>query len=807
MATSADWHYWRINSGTNMVAQLDLKSDRAYSARLGKKIGRLGFICLIILTVFFFLLSIFLIIGSHLNYALMSLSPALLFMVPAIWWKRYLSVITVSGNSLTGRISGQLLANLDPKGQLTPMKLWSSLANNWQTSFIEQHLLIHPEATPVFIQQLDKNAVSSALDMATMLADSVGSKTIEPGFVAAGLMLNSNELAGLLMEHRAKPDDIRTVAIWLGRNLVEFGDRDKQIFGGVGRDWAFGYTPLLNRFGVNLSQGIISSKVHFGWLTGSRGVLAMEAALENHAHAIALIGEVGVGKSSSVSALAQRLIEGKTSGNLAYHEIVMINATDIISNVTRTGDLEYIMISLANEAAHAGHIILFLDDAEAFFTSGTGSFDGAQILQSIIGAGSINVILALTPNGFQSLKAKSPALANLITPITINEFSEPDTMHVLEDTAVGLENRNKILITYEALTAAYALSDRYLSDEAYPGKAVSLLTRSVPYSRSGIITRSSIEAAIEDMYGVKVGSAQPAEAEDLLNLEAKIHEQMINQDQAVSVVASALRRARAGVTNPRRPVGSFLFLGPTGVGKTELAKALASSYYKSEHNMIRLDMSEYQNPKDVNRLLSDGTAESSSLIMSVRQKPFSVILLDEIEKAHSSILNLLLQILDEGNLTDSKGRTVSFKDCIVIATSNAGAQSIRKHIEFNQDINDFHDELIEQLIKNGDFKPELINRFDEVVIFRPLNPDELAQVVRLMMKEINQTLSKQNITVNLTESAIKTIVVKGYDPTFGARPMRRVLQKAVEDTVATKILSGEVSPGTSLSLDAKDLSI
>jgi ATP-dependent Clp protease ATP-binding subunit ClpA len=282
---------------------------------------------------------------------------------------------------------------------------------------------------------------------------------------------------------------------------------------------------------------------------------------------------------------------------------------------------------------------------------------------------------------------------------------------------------------------------------------------------------------------------------------------MINQSQAVSSVANSLRRARAGVTNPNRPIGSFLFLGPTGVGKTELAKSLAATYFNSEASMIRLDMTEYQQPSDVTRLLSTGQAESSSLIMSVRQQPFSVVLLDEVEKAHPSILNLLLQLLDEGQLTDSTGRPASFKDCIIIATSNAGAETIRSHVEKGESLDSFEASLVEELINNHSFKPELINRFDDVILFRPLLPEELAQIVRLILKEINKTLATQNITVSLSDAAVDKIVVVGNDPTLGARPMRRTVQKAIEDHIAQAILRGEINSGDHVAMDVADLSL
>jgi ATP-dependent Clp protease ATP-binding subunit ClpC len=282
---------------------------------------------------------------------------------------------------------------------------------------------------------------------------------------------------------------------------------------------------------------------------------------------------------------------------------------------------------------------------------------------------------------------------------------------------------------------------------------------------------------------------------------------MINQTRAVSVVSNALRRARAGVSNPKRPFGSFMFLGPTGVGKTELAKAIAAVYFGAESNMIRLDMSEYQRPEDVSRLLSDGQQENQSLILAVRQQPFSVILLDEIEKAHPNVLNLLLQLLDEGNLTDNNGKAVSFKDCVIIVTSNAGAQEIRQKIEAGEKLEDFEPKLIDELINSGQFKPELLNRFDDIVVFRPLNQTELGQVVQLMLGEINHTLANQKIAVELTAAAIGKIVSVGYDPRLGARPMRRTLQRAVEDTIAQKILRGEAKAGDKVVLDVKDLSL
>lgn len=270
---------------------------------------------------------------------------------------------------------------------------------------------------------------------------------------------------------------------------------------------------------------------------------------------------------------------------------------------------------------------------------------------------------------------------------------------------------------------------------------------------------------------------------------------MINQTHAVGVVSDALRRARAGVRNQNRPIGTFMFLGPTGVGKTELAKALADVYFGGEDRLVRLDMNEYVSNDDVTRLIADGADEPGSLTARLMKQPFSVVLLDEIEKAHPNVLTTLLQLLDEGILRDIRGREVSFRDAIIIATSNAGADRIREHIERGIDIEKFESQFIDELIESNLFKPEFLNRFDEIIMFRPLKKDELLQVVDLIIKDVNKTLELQKVSVTVSQDAKEYLVDAGYDPRLGARPMRRVVQRAVENTVAKQVLSGAVEAG------------
>jgi ATP-dependent Clp protease ATP-binding subunit ClpC len=726
--------------------------------------------------------------------------------VYAVWWRGDLHPLPAKKtDDITDRFSRSVLARLRPGTTLTPRLVWQAIGTHWQSTFISNRFLLGSSAIHDRLSN-DPHDMQTVWQTARELADSNSSTTIEVGHVAGALLLTSPALANLLTEYKLQLADITAVVAWLTRGVALMKE-DAPDFGGIGRDWAHGYTPTLDRFGYNISLGIERQGSHFGWLIKSAGVRAMHSSFSQGASAIALIGPSGVGKTSHVYALAQELLQEKKDQNLEHRQIISLSAATIIASATLPGELERVVTGIVNEAAHAGHVILFLDDAQLFFTNGVGSFNADRILLPVIQSRAVQMIMAFTPYDYQSLRTTSPSFAGLLTPVMLQEPDEVATMHVLEDSAINLEHRHHVLITYDALKEAYRLSGRYEQDVAYPGRAITLLEQALTHGDHGVITATSVQRALEQGRGVKVSSATSVESNTLLNLEDKIHERMINQTHAVSVVANALRRARAGVANPRRPIGSFLFLGPTGVGKTELAKAISAVYFGNEAKMVRLDMSEYQRPEDVSRLLSDGRNESASLIMSVRQQPFGVVLLDEVEKAHPNILNLLLQLLDEGALTDASGRAASFKDCVIIATSNAGANTIRERIGRGEPLESFEESLIDELLVSNQFKPELLNRFDEIVLFRPLNQPELLQVVQLMMDDINRTLAPQNIAVALTQAAAIKIVETGYDPRLGARPMRRALQRAVEDTVAQKILRGEAQPGSSLTLDEGDLSL
>jgi len=786
---------------------LDLYTVRARKARLARKLGKHFY------TVYMYGALVWAVVAIGLY----SLGPtaawqragyivgfvSLAWFMLSLWYRDDLASLPPSGKDIVDQLSGDVLGRLDPRKPLSPHEVWSAIAKHWQVMFFCNHLLLPSDLIKDHLstQEADSAAVWNE---ATRLASASESNVIDAGYVAAALIRTSPQVLEILTHMKLTDKDVEHISGWLGRALEDFR-RDKPYFGGIGRDWANGFTPQLNRFGHNISLAIETNGSHYGWLADSPGVSSIKGAFAQGASSVALIGADGIGKTSHVYALAQVLLENKSNPALAHRQIIGLNPSLILSSARGPGDLEFIVTNLMVEAAHAGNIVLFLDDAQLFFGSGPGSFDATQILLPILQNRAVQMIMAMTPNDFQRLKMNNQAFAGLLTPVVLQEPGENDVMRILEDTALALEGQHHLFIAYEAIREAYRLSGRYDQDTAYPGKAIRLLEHSLSHASGNVITATSVQEAIEQTHGVKVGAAAPVEADELLHLEDKIHQRMINQVHAVNVVAAALRRARAGVANPKRPIGSFLFLGPTGVGKTELAKSIAAVYFKDETNMIRLDMSEYQQPDDVQRLLSSGANESKSLILAVRERPFSVVLLDEIEKAHPNILNLLLQLLDEGQLTDAGGRAASFKDCIIICTSNAGADTIRDRVTKGESLESFEDQFTDQLINSGQFKPELLNRFDEIVLFRPLKPEELTQVVALMMAEVNKVLANQNISVELTPAASGKIVQAGYDPRLGARPMRRMLQRTVEDSIAARILAGQANPGDHVVLDVTDL--
>jgi len=651
-----------------------------------------------------------------------------------------------------------------------------------------------------FLQEIsskEKIDTSTVWKEALSIQDKTKTKTLSAGVVLAALIQVYPKHDSLLAHLQLSMDDIFSGIKWQNHidNIIEEYKKPR-LTGGIGRDWSFGWIPNLSSFGQNISEYTSPLKLE-SHNDSLDKLIDMLSGTGDRNNAV-IVGPNGTGKTEIVHAFAARLMDAKADvpSNIKFHQVFLLDASSLISAAPGRGELEGLINDLMNEVYRAKNIIICLDNAQLFFEEGLGSVDLSNLLVPILEAGSMPIILTMDDQRYLQISQNNSLIASTLNRISISQTSRDETIAIMQDKLAHFEFHHGVTYMYQSLTESYRLGERYVHDLAMPGRAIKLLESAAEYAEDGLVTANSVQEAIEQTVGVKVSVASTDDdRKKLLNLEELIHKRMINQKRAVSVVSDALRRARAGVRNQNRPIGTFLFLGPTGVGKTELAKALASVYFDGEDKIIRLDMNEYVSNGDVDRLIADGAQDSSSLTAQVMKKPFSVILLDEIEKAHPNVLTLFLQMLDEGILRDSKNREVSFRDAIVIATSNAGADSIREHIERGMDIEQFEGPFIDELISSNQFKPEFLNRFDEIVMFRPLNKKELVQVIDLILVDINKTLELQKVSVVVAQDAKEYLVEFGYDPRLGARPMRRVVQKAVENTIAKQMLSGAVEAG------------
>jgi ATP-dependent Clp protease ATP-binding subunit ClpC len=760
-------------------------------------------------------------------------SVGYLFVIPfAIWimvWAYYelhLKELDKSGvnsssvkksEEVTDLLEQDLLAALHGEDLKS---LLNALEKSFGGRFFAMRFGISVKTLGIMLTSHEVDVVSKALERAYSIAQASNSNLVKSIYLEVALLeqvepnMRNNVLAGIGLDD----SDLAYAIEWFDHfeSLILKSKRRNKT-GGLGRDLSFGYTPLLSSYGANLSESIGRSGNIYRELEGNQDALGQMMHVLSSASRLnaGLVGKVGMGKTNLVWNLAEKLMypDASVPQSLKFKQIFKLEASTLLANAQQAGQLEDILIRIFNEAFKAKNVIIFLDDAEMFLENGAGKVDLSGVLSQVLEAGGNQLILALSDQAWLRLSSKNASLASLINRINLQEVSSEEAMHVAQDQILVLEGRLKVRYMYQTLKRAVELAERFIQDEAKPGKVIKLLEYGATYAEDGWVMGSSIEKAVEKNYGVKIQTASSlgdqAETDKLLNLEDLIHERMINQVRAVKIVSDALRRSRAGVRNTKKPVGTFLFIGPTGVGKTELAKSLAATYFGGEDSLIRIDMNEFSQPSDVSRLLAEASENSNSLTAQISKKPFSVVLLDELEKAHPNVLNVLLQMLDEGILRDSSNKEVSFRESIIIATSNAGAQYINEFMQKNgteaDAMRNLEEGLLKELISQGIFKPEFVNRFDEVATFRSLNIEELIKVVELIMKGMNRTLANQKLQVALESGAAEFLAKEGNDPLLGARPMRRIVQKTVENIVAERILRGEARPGTVIKLSEQDV--
>ena len=558
-----------------------------------------------------------------------------------------------------------------------------------------------------------------------------------------------------------------------------------------------------------------------------------------------LIGEPGVGKTAIVEGLAERIAEGTVPDSVKGKRLLTLDLSGMVAGTKYRGEFEERIKNVMDEVMHAGDVLLFIDELHTLIGAGgaEGAMDAANILKPALSRGELQVIGATTVEEYRKHIEKDAALERRFQPIMVEEPSEEETVEILKGVRGNYERHHQVEITDEALEAAVKLSKRYISDRFLPDKAIDLMDEACARVRLGGMQspkeRSSLEAQIEKERGkagrgrsrkaLRVGENEIAqvvaewtkipvsklaetEAQKLRKLEGTLHKRVIAQDEAVAAVARAVRRGRVGLKDPGRPIGSFLFLGPTGVGKTELSKALAEVLFGREEAMIRVDMSEYMEKHSVSKLIGAppgyvGHDDGGQLSEKVRRNPYTVILFDEIEKAHPDVFNILLQVLDDGRITDSQGRTVDFKNTVIIMTSNAGAGSIiaPKKLGFasqedeKQNYEAMKASVMEEVRRM--FKPEFLNRIDEIIVFHALNKEQMKQIVTLLFKELSARCQEQmGITLKVQGSVKAHIVDSAYDVKYGARPLKRAIQTQVEDPLADALLSGEVKKGSQVTV-------
>ncbi len=773
------------------------KSTRAIKARFSHHITKLWRESLLAATCALLFGGItFVAMHSAFGWLLIGLSalPAMLYE----WWNGELHHIAAANDApaIDAVLSGDILGRLGDKP--TPKDIATATGSVPSGQFFAVRFGMTANYL-LNIASDDAAETDKVWQHALAVQNESGSEHINGAVLVVALTRAFADHESLLAHMHLEMDDLIEGVRWYEHlHQLILNSRKPLRTGGIARDFSFGFIPLLKRFGQNLSQ--------------SGG--GLRAELDSHQEALnqliemfgnggnqnaVLVGEPGVGKSTIVQAFADRLLDAKAKipASLKFRQVFMLDSSALIAAAPGRGELEGLITQVLGEAYSAKNIIICLDNAQLFFEEGVGSVDLSNVLLPILEAGNLRIILTMDEQRFLQIGQRNPALINALNRISVAPATQAETMAVMRDQLLMVEFQHKVTYMYQSMQEAYRLSERYVHDLAMPGRALKLLESGASYSEDGFVTANSIQAAIEKTMNIKVGVASGEdEREKLLNLEDLIHKRMINQTRAVQVVSDALRRARAGVRNEQRPIGTFLFLGPTGVGKTELAKALADVYFGGEDRMIRLDLNEFVRPEDVSRLIADGADDPHSLTAEAMKQPFSVVLLDEIEKAHPQVLTTLLQLLDEGILRDVKNREVSFRDAIIIATSNAGADRIREYIQRGYKLEQFEQKFTDELISTNQFRPEFLNRFDEIVIFRPLEKPELVQVVDLILTSINKQMALQKISIHVADDAKLFLVDKGYDPRLGARPMRRIVQRAVENLVAKEMLGGQVAPGS-----------
>ena len=764
--------------------------------------------------------------------------------------------------------SEHLLLGLSKEGSGVASKVLLTLGIT--PKYIEDKIIDKKGIIPITPIDLTlSNRSEEILEISGIFADKFKSEYIDTEYILLGILQQGEGIAVDILKEAGIEDRyiVELIIDIVGLDSITTNQESKSNYPSEIQ----ASSKLLEKYGKNLT--LIASQNKIDPVIGrekeiERAIQILSRRTKNNP---VFIGDPGVGKTSVAEGLAINISSGNVPDNLIGKVLYTLDMGSMLAGAKYRGEFEERMKQVIEEVAKNGNIILFIDELHTIIgagSTGESTIDASNILKPALSRGDIQIIGATTIDEYRKHIEKDSALERRFQPVLITEPTKEETIEILKGLREKYEGHHNVKITDEAIVAAVDLAIRYITDRFLPDKAIDLIDESASRVRLrenslqknsistdkctldketdyklnediiedeilgisiklsdnipnienhkksyvGIVDKEIIAEVVELWTGVPVNQIVKEEAYKLLNLEEILHGRIVGQNQAVMSISKAIRRSRAGLKDPKRPIGSFLFLGPTGVGKTELCKALAEVQFGDENQIIRIDMSEYMEKHAVSKLIGSppgyvGYNEGGQLTEKVRRNPYSVVLFDEIEKAHGDVFNILLQILDDGRLTDSKGRMIDFKNTILIMTSNIGATKINKNkvlgFETNKDKEDTrnqYDKMKESIMGElkQKFKPEFLNRIDDIIVFHPLEEYHIYEIVKLMTRDVIQRLKSLDIDLKISEEAVKLIAKKGLDLEYGARPLKRAIQRELEDTLSEAILKGDIKKGNSV---------
>jgi ATP-dependent Clp protease ATP-binding subunit ClpC len=776
------------------------------------------------------------------------------------------------GHNLVG--SEQVLLGLIGENTSIAAKVLNDLGINIKNARVEVEKIIGRGSRFVSAEIPFTPKMKRVFDKSFEASRQLGDNFIAPEHLFLGLIEEGEGVAIKVIENLGVDTAVARSAVLNELEKQPVGANKGNVQGSTSRGVA-GKTTTLDEFGTNLTK--LAAEGKLDPVVGrdkeiERAVQILGRRTKNNP---VLIGEPGVGKTAIAEGLAQRIVDKNIPDILEDKQVISLDVGSLVAGTRHRGDFEERIKAIMEEIRAAGNIILVIDEVHNLVGAGSvqGGMDAANILKPALARGELQCLGATTLNEYRQHIERDAALERRFQPIMVGEPSVEETIEILYGLRSVYEQHHKIKISDEAIFAAAKLSDRYISDRFLPDKAIDLIdeagsrahlassnaspevkelkqeldsiskdkekaVKDQDFEVAGQLRDREIEIAekikaasenkqvvttvdeeaiahiVASWTGIPLNKLTESESTVLLHLEDTLHQRLIGQEEAVTAVSRAIRRARVGLKSPDRPIASFIFSGPTGVGKTELAKSLAAYFFGSEEAMIRLDMSEYMERHTVSKLIGSppgyvGYDEGGQLTEAVRRKPYSVILFDEIEKAHSDVFNLLLQLLDDGRLTDAQGRTVDFKNTLIIMTSNIGSKVIEKGgggIGFEFAENGAETQynriklLVNEELKNY-FRPEFLNRLDETIVFTQLKKTEIKQIADILLLEVANRLAEQGMTLEVTDSFKELVVEQGYSPSYGARPLRRAIMSLLEDSLAEAMLTGQIKLGDNAIVD------